>query len=102
MDGGTCGLAGWLTPAPRGCGEGANGPRCGVGRRPRTTLHESFRTESLKKGSEGVEETRPAIPLIGDEAPDFEAPSTEGPIRLSNYRGQWVVLFSHPADFTPV
>jgi peroxiredoxin (alkyl hydroperoxide reductase subunit C) len=49
-----------------------------------------------------VEETRPAIPLIGDEAPDFEAPSTEGPIRLSNYRGQWVVLFSHPADFTPV
>jgi peroxiredoxin (alkyl hydroperoxide reductase subunit C) len=49
-----------------------------------------------------VEETRPYIPLIGDPAPDFEAPSTHGPIRLSDFRGQWVVLFSHPADFTPV
>lgn len=39
---------------------------------------------------------------IGDFAPDFEARSTVGPVRLSGYRGRWLVLFSHPADFTPV
>lgn len=39
---------------------------------------------------------------IGDIAPDFEARSTIGPVRLSNYRKRWLVLFSHPADFTPV
>ncbi len=39
---------------------------------------------------------------IGDLAPDFEARSTNGAIRLSDFRGQWLVLFSHPADFTPV
>lgn len=39
---------------------------------------------------------------IGDSAPDFEARSTIGPVRLSDYRGRWLVLFSHPADFTPV
>ncbi|WP_068862465.1 peroxiredoxin [Erythrobacter dokdonensis] len=39
---------------------------------------------------------------IGDIAPDFEARSTIGPVRLSAYRKRWLVLFSHPADFTPV
>lgn len=39
---------------------------------------------------------------IGDFAPDFEARSTVGPVRLSSFRGRWLVLFSHPADFTPV
>lgn len=39
---------------------------------------------------------------IGDFAPDFEARSTIGPVRLSTFRGRWLVLFSHPADFTPV
>ncbi|MFN3989166.1 MAG: peroxiredoxin [Erythrobacter sp.] len=39
---------------------------------------------------------------IGDTAPDFEARSTIGPVRLSAFRGRWLVLFSHPADFTPV
>ena len=39
---------------------------------------------------------------IGDIAPDFEARSTLGPVRLSAYRKRWLVLFSHPADFTPV
>ncbi|WP_329532021.1 peroxiredoxin [Streptomyces sp. NBC_01450] len=44
--------------------------------------------------------TRP--PLIGDRAPDFEAESTHGPVSLTDYAGRWLVLFSHPADFTPV
>ncbi|HWP49970.1 MAG TPA: peroxiredoxin [Candidatus Limnocylindrales bacterium] len=39
---------------------------------------------------------------LGAPVPDFEAISTHGPIKLSNYKGQWVLLFSHPADFTPV
>jgi len=48
--------------------------------------------------------TVPRLPRINEPAPDFEAKSTHGPIRLSNYtsKGKWVVLFSHPADFTPV
>jgi peroxiredoxin 2/4 len=43
-----------------------------------------------------------SIPRINDTAPDFEAKSTQGQIKLSDYKGKWVVLFSHPADFTPV
>lgn len=39
---------------------------------------------------------------IGDQAPNFRARTTMGDISLSDYRGQWVVVFSHPADFTPV
>lgn len=39
---------------------------------------------------------------IGEVAPDFEAVTTIGNIRLSDYKGKWVVLFSHPGDFTPV
>ncbi|WP_312950324.1 peroxiredoxin [Superficieibacter sp.] len=44
----------------------------------------------------------PAAPFLYEEAPDFAARSTHGDIRLSDYRGRWVLLFSHPADFTPV
>jgi peroxiredoxin 2/4 len=45
-----------------------------------------------------------ALPRINEQAPDFEAKSTQGVIRLSDYtsKGKWVMLFSHPADFTPV
>lgn len=39
---------------------------------------------------------------IGTYAPNFEAITTMGKIELNKYRGKWVVLFSHPGDFTPV
>lgn len=42
------------------------------------------------------------LPRINEPAPDFEAKSTQGVIHLSDYKGKWVMLFSHPADFTPV
>ena len=42
-------------------------------------------------------------PRIGDNAPDFEATTTHGPLKFSDYaKDHWVILFSHPADFTPV
>jgi peroxiredoxin (alkyl hydroperoxide reductase subunit C) len=44
-----------------------------------------------------------SIPLIGEPAPAFEAVTTQGKIEFpEDYQGKWVVLFSHPADFTPV
>ncbi len=43
------------------------------------------------------------MPRIGDQAPDFEAVTTKGKIRFSEFaKGKWTLLFSHPADFTPV
>ena len=44
---------------------------------------------------------RVCLPQIGAKAPDFEATTTFGKIQLSNFTGKWVVLFSHPGDFTP-
>jgi peroxiredoxin (alkyl hydroperoxide reductase subunit C) len=44
----------------------------------------------------------PALVRLNDPAPQFKAHSTQGEISLSDYKGKWVVLFSHPADFTPV
>ena len=41
-------------------------------------------------------------PQVGDEAPDFELDGTEGPFRLSDHRGERVVLLFYPGDFTPV
>ena len=42
------------------------------------------------------------LPSLGSKSPDFKANTTFGPIKLSDYTGKWVVLFSHPGDFTPV
>jgi len=43
-----------------------------------------------------------AMPRLGDKAPEFEAPTTHGTLRLSDFKGSWLIIFSHPADFTPV
>ncbi|HNR44744.1 MAG TPA: peroxiredoxin [Methanofastidiosum sp.] len=44
-----------------------------------------------------------SMPLIGDDAPKFKAKTTMGEINFpDDYKGKWVIFFSHPADFTPV
>jgi peroxiredoxin (alkyl hydroperoxide reductase subunit C) len=43
-----------------------------------------------------------SAPRLNEPAPEFEAPTTHGVKKLSDYAGKWLVLFSHPADFTPV
>ncbi|WP_296644801.1 peroxiredoxin [Romboutsia sp. 13368] len=43
-----------------------------------------------------------SLPSLGSKAPDFKANTTNGPIKLSDYKGKWIVLFSHPGDFTPI
>lgn len=56
--------------------------------------------DSCRHGREG-EATH--LPLIGEPAPEFVAKTTQGEIHFpQDYVGKWVVLFSHPADFTPV
>ncbi|HLE01053.1 MAG TPA: peroxiredoxin [Bdellovibrionota bacterium] len=42
------------------------------------------------------------LPRLHERAPDFEAKTTHGIVKLSDYHGKWLLLFSHPADFTPV
>jgi len=43
-----------------------------------------------------------SMPKLGEKAPDFEAQTTFGNLKLSDFKGSWVIMFSHPADFTPV
>jgi peroxiredoxin (alkyl hydroperoxide reductase subunit C) len=43
-----------------------------------------------------------SLPRLGSPAPQFEAVTTQGTLKLEDFRGSWLVMFSHPADFTPV
>jgi len=49
-----------------------------------------------------TEDVQPTLPRLNEPAPDFDAKTTMGPRKLADYKGRWLVLFSHPADFTPV
>ena len=55
----------------------------------------------VRKMEEKIEEKKPLLRL-GETVLDFEAVTTHGKIKLSDFKGKWVILFSHPADFTPV
>lgn len=43
-----------------------------------------------------------SLPRLGQPAPPFQAETTHGTLRLEDFKGGWLILFSHPADFTPV
>jgi peroxiredoxin (alkyl hydroperoxide reductase subunit C) len=51
---------------------------------------------------EEVKERIISLPRLGEPAPAFEATTTHGMLKLEDFKGSWLVLFSHPADFTPV
>jgi len=49
-----------------------------------------------------MNQTTSGFPHLNEPAPDFKAKTTHGERSLSDYKGKWLILFSHPADFTPV
>jgi peroxiredoxin (alkyl hydroperoxide reductase subunit C) len=60
-------------------------------------------TRATSTPNAGLHEGGRSIPRIGDPAPDFTTMTTHGEIRFSDWQGdKWTLLFSHPADFTPV
>ena len=64
-------------------------------------------SDDIKRGNKmeeiKVNENIDRMPMIGDPAPEFRAMTTMGKVNFpQDYKGSWVVLFSHPADFTPV
>jgi peroxiredoxin 2/4 len=48
------------------------------------------------------EQEKNCIPKLRSLAPDFTADTTMGEIKLSDYKGRWIVIFSYPGDFTQV
>jgi peroxiredoxin (alkyl hydroperoxide reductase subunit C) len=56
----------------------------------------------MMTGEQLITGETPGKITLGMIAPDFEAKTTHGKVKLSDYKGKWVILFSHPGDFTPV
>lgn len=57
----------------------------------------------MEEQVDGQQQNQRRMPVIGQKAPAFTANTTQGKINFpKDFRGKWVVLFSHPADFTPV
>lgn len=52
--------------------------------------------------TENMLDAGPSFPRLNEPAPLFEANTTHGIKKLTDYKGKWLILFSHPADFTPV
>jgi len=66
-------------------------------------LEKTNNNHKKQKNMENLENNVNVMPRIGDKAPAFEAVTTQGKISFpSDFKGKWVILFSHPADFTPV
>ena len=51
---------------------------------------------------EEIKEVMVSMPRLGEPAPDFKAITTHGVVNLEDFKGSWLIIFSHPADFTPV
>ena len=51
---------------------------------------------------EEVKEQLVSLPRLGEPAPAFEVVTTQGMLKLEDFKGRWLILISHPEDFTPV
>ncbi len=64
------------------------------------------RLQNFHQGEKAMIQSEPSattnFPKINEKAPSFDARTTHGQKKLSDYEGKWLILFSHPADFTPV
>ena len=56
----------------------------------------------MEKENQTTEEKVFSLPRLGEPAPQFEAVTTQGILKLEDFKGSWLIMFSHPADFTPV
>lgn len=56
----------------------------------------------MEEKIEVMENQAVSLPRLGEPAPQFEAVTTFGTLKLEDFKGSWLILFSHPADFTPV
>ncbi len=70
---------------------------------PASTRGPARRIDLERKECAVMEESKMTMPLLGDDFPALEVQTTHGPMNIpADLKGKWFVLFSHPADFTPV